>query len=305
MADFREQELSCKVAFEGLGETFHLWTAENFELIFSNDEDFKVGMAIMGICTRMFENVRVLTFELMSNHIHVAAAASSEEILREFFEEFKNMLSRNWAQRGKSADWKNFKAGFRQLKSLNEVRNVIIYDNRNGYIAHPEHTPYTYPWGANRYYFNPDAVRLALKEAVNMPIRDRRTFSRSHVADKFENFLYFDGYLLPLSFCDIAVGESLFRSPSHYFAQLFKGVEKNQEIAREIGESQAYTDDELMLAISKLSMSKFKVASPSLVPIQGKLELAATMRYDYNAGDKQICRILRLDESLLKAIIRG
>lgn len=289
----------CQQAFESLGEVYHLWTGENFEVIFTGEDDFKRGMNIIGICALLHPEVRMLTFELMSNHIHITAAGSSKEILS-MFEDFRSSLSRAFP--GK--DWKNFNAGTKLLNDLNNARNVIVYDNRNGYLVSPNYSPYTYPWGANSYYFNPLLKKLVLQHATKTFVRERRDIFRSHKADTADKLLKFDDYALPLSFCDIGAGESLFMNESQYFGRISRNIETNKQIAAEIGESIYYTDDELYGAILKVSRDKFGTTQLTTLPAQAKLELAATLRYGYNASQKQICRFLKLEPSVLSAIIK-
>lgn len=303
MEGFKDQEARCSHIFDELGEVYHLYTPENFELIFSGTEDFKRGMSIFGICCKLFASVRVLTFQLMSNHIHIAAAGALES-LQGLFALFKSTLERESLSMGHPHQWEKFTPGIRKLETLSDIRNVIVYDNKNGYLVHPEHTPYTYPWGANRYYFNPDARKLALGNAVKILYRERRQIMRSHRADDIEGLMSYEGYALPLSFCEVSLGESLFRTPSHYHESLSRSIERNAKIVAEIGESVAYTDEELFSALVRISRQKFDCPIPSQVASEAKLQLAATMRYDYNASDKQISRMLKLDPELLRSILR-
>jgi hypothetical protein len=41
---------------------------------------------------------------------------------------------------------------------------------------------------------------------------------------------------------------------------------------------------------------------PALLPISAKQELAALLHYEYNAGNKQIQRMLRLDATVVSAM---
>lgn len=40
------------------------------------------------------------------------------------------------------------------INDLKALREAIVYVNRNGYVVNPSHTPFSYPWGTGRYYFN-------------------------------------------------------------------------------------------------------------------------------------------------------
>lgn len=299
--NFYDQEAGCELIFRELGECWHLWTPENFEIIFTSEDDFKLGMNIVGIGSKLFPDVKILTFELMTNHLHITASGSRERVV-EIFEAIKGMLKRHFSAIDRTIEWKGFTLGLRKLENLRDVRNVIVYDNRNGYVVGESHTPFSYPWGANRYFFNPDARELSNLKATPMTFRERLSSAHSHCADKVSGLLTFEGYALPTSFCDIETAEKLFRSPSCYFYLLGKNIEANVKIAREIGEGICYTDDELFAVACRLSREKFNTSAPSQIPISAKQNLARTLRYDYNASAKQLIRMLKIPQEALSAI---
>ena len=83
---------------------------------------------------------------------------------------------------------------------------------------------------------------------------------------------------------------------------LGKNIECNKEIAKEIGESISYTEEELYSAIGIRCKQEFGTANPSQIPAQAKIEMAKVMRYEYNASIKQIHRMLRLENDVLNSI---
>lgn len=296
-----ESETECQLAFNSLGDCYHLWTPENFEIIFTCDEDFRVGMGIVAICAALFPDVKCFTYELMTNHLHFALSGKLSRIL-EMFALLTKMLQKFTKSRGRTIDWSEFRPGIRKLETLEELRNTIVYINRNGFIVRVEFTPYTYPWGANRYYFNEDAKTLAIQNSTSMSVRYIRLLAHSKTGDGISSLKMFEDCALPLSFCDIKTGEKLFHNASHYFYKLSRSIEANQKIAKEIGESIFYTDDELYSAISKQAKTKYGVTNLAEVKIEGKMDLAKTMRFDYHASDKQIMRMLRLPLQTLVAM---
>lgn len=301
MSDFSIKEGRCLLCFSELELCHHLWTPENFEIIFRNDTEFRVGMGIMAIAAMCFPDVKILTFELMTNHLHIMAA-SEESRLRMMFEQIKRHLKRMADDAGRTINWKAFNPCIRSLDNLSDARNVLIYDNRNGFLVHNDYTPFSYPWGSNFCYFNPDAKKRFQESSVPSTIKDRRTISHSHISDGLQGLRILDGCFSPFSFCDIAAGESLFRDAVHYFYMLGKNIESNKEIAKEIGESISYTEDELYAAVSARCRSEYGTANPSLIPADAKIAMAKVMRYEYNASLKQIQRMLRLDQGILNSI---
>ena len=298
MNNYYENEVLCEAKFRELGECRHLWTPENHEIIFTEQSDFKTGMTLFGVTASLFTDVTVMTFELMSNHIHVTAAGR-EHRLNQLFDTFKGLIQRWLKNVNRPMSLDKFRASTRRLMSLEDVRNVIVYDNRNGFIVSREHTPFSYPWGANRYYFSPDSYRLAEQESKPFSLRERRLATHSRIADGAKDLFLFDGYASPLSFCDIHAGESLFRDAAHYFNKLSKSVESNASIAKEIGESIWYTDDELYSIVRKICKERYGAASPSAIAPNDRIGLAKTLHYEFNANAKQLQRMLRLDSSVL------
>ena len=289
------------MCFGELGRCYHLWTPENFEIIFRNADEFRTGMGIMAVAAKCFQDVQIITFELMTNHLHIMAAGD-ESRLRQMFEFIKKLLTRMTWDAGRTIDWGAFKPGVRQLNDLADARNVLIYDNRNGFLVHDSYTPFSYPWGANFCYFNPYARKRFQESSVPSTIKDRRSISHSHISDGIQELNLLDDCFSPFSFCDIAAGESLFRDAVHYFYMLGKNIESNKEIAKEIGESVSYTEDELYAAVSAKCKSDYGTPNPAQIPSEAKIAIAKSMRFEYNATLKQIQRMLRVDQSILQSI---
>ena len=301
MSDFSNKEGQCLLCFGEMGHCYHLWTPENFEIIFRNDAEFRIGMGIIAIAAKCFPDVRIITFELMTNHLHIMASGD-ESRLRQMFGQIKKHFLRMAKDAGRTIDWDLFKLGIRQLKDLTDARNVLIYDNRNGFLVHDKYTPFSYPWGSNSCYFNPDAKRRFEESSVPSTIKERRSISHSHISDEIQGLKLLDACFSPFSFCDIETGERLFRDAVHYFYLLGKNIESNKEIAKEIGESVSYTEDELYAALSAKCRSEFGTANPAQISADAKIAMAKVMHFEYNATLKQIQRMLRLDQSILQSI---
>ena len=126
-----------------------------------------------------------------------------------------------------------------------------------------------------------------------------RQLFHTHFFDGLVGTPFMDGVIPPPAFCDIPTAESLFRNAHHYFSLVSKGVEEMKGIADQIGESIFYSDDDLFSAVCKISRDQFGHDRPSTLPAQAKLEVARRMHYDYNAGARQISRILKIDISAL------
>lgn len=298
MVEFSKKEGQCLLSYGKITPCYHLWTPENFEIIFRTDSEFRVGMGIIAIVAKCFPDIRIITFELMTNHLHIMAAGE-EARLRSMFEQIKKYLRRMAEDAERTINWAQFKPGIRLLNSLSDVRNVLIYDNRNGFLVHNDFTPFSYPWGANSCFFNPDAKKRFQESSQLSTIKERRAISHSHLSDSIRDLRLLDDCFSPFSFCDIEAGENLFRDAVHYFHMLGKNIENNIDIAKEIGESISYTDDELYSAISLQCREKYGTVNLAQLSAEAKISMAKLMRYEFNASLKQIQRMLRMDSSVL------
>lgn len=301
MKSFSELERQCSLCFENAGPYWHLWTPEDHPIVFSDELAFMAGMNILALCGKMFSDVTIITFQLMTNHLHLTAAGPRDAVER-MMARFIKSLFKYLRAGGLMLDKAKFRPSMRQITSLLDLRNVIIYNNRNGYVVSPDETPMSYRWGANSCFFNP-AIKARFRESRStLSVREKRHYARTHDADGITGIITVDGYACPLSFCAIAFGERLFRCASHYFRELSRNIESQKTIADEIGERIFYADDELFSIVTGLSKKKYGQMSVALLPAQAKTELATILHYDYNAGNKQIIRMLKIDPQIVASL---
>ena len=299
--NYYEKENWINARFMNAGETYHLCSPENFDIIFVTEDDFKAGMSLMGLCAKLYPEVKIFTFELMSNHVHILTAGEEKRSLC-FFDEYKKALERHFKDSNRVIHWKDFTCNSIRVDTVENFRNVTAYINRNGFVVHPDSTPFSYEWGANRFFFNPEAKSRHRSNWTSMTQKARQSISRSRKFDFVEGLYVIDGYVSPLCFCDIERGEAIFRDARQYFNKISKNIESMKDVAASIGESVYYTDDDLFNITVKLSQDQFGETRPSFLDKDAKLRLARTLHYDFNASNKQIQRILHLDGYIVNGL---
>ena len=300
-ANYYDIEKLCQHYFDKIGTAYHLCTPENHPIIFRNSEDFKRGMSIMGIIAKAHRKVQILTFELMNNHLHVIIIGSPEDI-EEFFRCLKSTLEKNLYTDGTRLDLKGLTMQLYETTSLENLRNVIAYTNRNGSVVDRHVSPYTYPWGANKYFFNTEAKCRFEERKRKITVREKRLLTKSHKYDSVKDLYMVDGYVCPLSFCDVTYAENLFRDTRHYFTKVSRHIESYDEIAKMIGEQIYYTDDDLYSILCSWAAKKYDCKVPSQLQKDQKLEMARMLRWEYNADIKKIGRLLKMDIAVLAAL---
>ena len=290
MKSFAEKERGCETAFQTHSPYWHLCTPGNLSgVIFRDEADFIFGMNLMAWCASRHENVSVLTFALMSNHIHLVCSCSESELLC-FFSDFKRRLHRYLSD--KNSDLHGFNPGIISIENLRSLRNAIVYVNRNGYVINPEHTPFSYPWSAGRTFFNHRQKGAAIS---GLSVAERRRLFKCRDCDVPNEYELLGGHISPHSFCDILTAESFFRDAHQYLSLLTKNVEAMEEMAALMKDSVYLTDDEIFTAVINFSREAFKISSIRQLNGNQKRELARKMHFSYHSSNEQIRRILGLD----------
>ena len=288
--------------FYELGPVWHLCTPGMHQCsIFRTREDFVFGMNLVALAASSYrDEVKILTFELMSNHFHFVLACE-EPTLNGFFDFIYKRLRRYLATEQRGAEVDDLVFNYFAVNDFRYLLTVIAYVNRNGYLVYPIHTPFTYPWGANMFFFNPCAQELPAVEVSELSIDKKRQIFKSRNFDIQGNyrFLTNSGYISPASYCHVPLAESLFKDARHYFSMISRKVESYSQIAKELGDSIFYTDEEMYAAIYSHCANRYEVKNPTLLGRNDKIEVAKLMKYDYNASNSQIMRMLKIDERIL------
>ncbi|MBR4659889.1 MAG: hypothetical protein IKO77_00455 [Bacteroidales bacterium] len=258
---FQDKENRCLALFDesirdGSG-FWHLCTPGNGQqIIFSETSDYEIGMVVTALCLRELPEVTIITFELMSNHVHFILHGPRAAVDR-YFKSLKARLQLLLKISGRMVDLRGFIPNIIAIESLESLRNQIVYTNRNNYVVDPDQTPFSYPYGANGYFFNPAAKASFRCNYGNLTARERRAFVHSHDVNYPDTYLVTGNYFSPVSYCDIDFGEAMFRDARHYFQKVSRAVEAFKEIAALTGDNVFYTDDELFAVASAICKKKY------------------------------------------------
>lgn len=299
-----DKENRCRQVFDSTvsqyGGIWHLCTpGDGQTVIFRKKEHYGQAMIIVATCAHDCPGVAIITFEIMSNHVHFIICGGKEETMS-FFNMFKRRLARYFVSIGEKVELSGFECKNPiAIDNLESLRNQICYTNRNNFVVDPDQTPFSYPYGANSYFFLPWAKRVKDSCFGNLTERAKRVFLHSKQVDYPDSFIIVDGYISPVSYCRITIGESVFRDARHYYHKLSKNVESYQDIARHLGDTVFYTDDELNDAIFRICRERFNGQRVSSLDKNEKLNLAKSLHFDFNADNTKISRLLGLSKALV------
>lgn len=288
MKTFIESERMCKVTFQNAGP---LWFASSpgkeTSIMFTSDEDFMFVMNVIAQIAFLFPDVIIVAFEVMDNHFHFIIECETKEMIHEFFAAVKKRLQRLFPQ------IKPIELDIRPIDSLNSLRNHVAYTHRNGYVANPDCTPFSYKWGTGRYYFNDYPYNGTLGD---MTVREKRALFKGRDPQLPEGWCIVDDHIDPRNYCSVRFGMAFFRDAHHYFTALTKNVESYSELAEEFGDVEFLTDQELYDQLQKIIREKYTLSSPRELSKAQRLDLARTLHYDFHSSNGQIRRALGLTQ---------
>ena len=292
---FSEKERICENIFRDNGPYWHLYTdGTKMQNIFCCEEDFKAGMWCMAAAMHLCKDVQMLTFELMGNHVHLILAGLKGDCIKAF-DLFAARLKKAFPKRQQAIDWSQFEMDILPIDNLLALRNEIIYTNRNAYVANPAFTPDSYPWGGGCVYFSPWLKHLTTTLLGDRSIQIQREFLHTKKITPFADLREINSIPYIPSFCNIKLGESMFRDARSYFNSLTRNAEVFSQIASRLKDSIFLTDDELYSALCSHINKEYSIKAPSELSAQQKIDTARYMHFSYNASNQQLRRMLRMD----------
>lgn len=299
---YSEKGRVCESIFIGNGPYWHLYTdGTKMQNIFCCEQEFKVGMWSLAMSLHLCKGVRALTFELMENHFHLILSGQKEDGMR-VFDLFFTRLKQVFAKSGRFIDWSCFKMDILPIEDIQALRNEIIYVNRNAFVANPAYTPDSYLWGGGCAYFNPWFRFLKTTMLGDLKISAQRSILHIRDVAPFSCLLEFSSMPFIPSFCDIKLGESIFRDARSYFNALTRNAEAFSQIASRLKDKIFLTDDELYAVVISHINKEFSVSKPALLSGLQKIDTARYLHFNYNATNNQLRRILRIDLSILEEL---
>ena len=114
--------------------------------------------------------------------------------------------------------------------------------------------------------------------------------------------VYTDGTKMQNIFCDIKLGESLFRDARSYFNALTRNAEAFSQIASRLKDAVFLTDDELFSAMISFINKEYSIRTAAELSAQQKIDTARHMHFNYNASNQQLRRLLRIDIAILEEL---
>ena len=253
---------------------------------FKDDEDFKTGMNYVAVASFLC-GVRVLSFILMSNHVHFLLESTESEA-GAFINKYKKLYSYYYRT----------KYGTRQLLRRNNadiqeigltpesLEKVIAYILMNCVAARICLHISGYKWGTCNTFFNlnrPKSIPLS-----KLSVRKKRALLKSRIELPGDWILSEDGYVLPESYVCVDFVETLFGSPArmNYFLNTSSKA-KNAKLSS----VPSFKDQNISAAMLDICRSIFRKNGPEQLTREEKCELLRQLSRRFGADLNQLCRV--------------
>ena len=264
---------------------YWLVTTEHLKdrLWFRDEEDFKVGMNQVAVLAATI-SVQVLAFILMSNHVHFVLGGTKDDAT-DFITAFKKRFSQYYAKKYSAKEFlRENEVDFRELNLNDEsLERAIAYVQMNSVAANICLSPSGYPWGTGGLFFNENKTKgkaigeLSKRECIKL-LRSRALLPSGYIVS--------EGIVLPSSYVDVQMVESLFKSAKrmNYFLQ-------SSSKAKLVKEAPSFKDQLIVSAMQDLTVSLFRKKTFGDLTNLQKSEILKQLRYRFSSEPNQLSRI--------------
>ena len=274
-----------------------LWliTTEHLKagLWFRDEEDYKVGMNFVAIQAHT-SRVVVLSFTLMSNHVHFVVKAESKKDAEAFIEGFKHRYS--LYLRRKYGVKEFLRGNGVQIDFISpydeDPEKAIAYVEMNCVAANICSHPSQYPWGTGCLFFDqrkPDGRPLG-----SFSKRACKRLLHTDVESLPDNWLIgADGHILPQNYVDVEAVQAFFRTPQrmNWFLTNSSKAKKRLEADDNLP---AFRDQVILAAVPDLCQSLFGKRKFSQLTRDEQVEFVRQLHFRFSAHVNQIARVCGL-----------
>ena len=247
-----------------------------------------MGMNLVAVLAVALD-VDVLSFILMSNHVHFVLCCSKAKA-HQFIKEFKKRHSQ----------YMNKKYGVKELLRRVHVQVdpvsgadeslewVIAYTNMNSVAAGICLAPTGYPWGTGDTFFK---AKPAKGRRIGT-YSERARVALLHSTQPMPPHLLVgdDGYILPDSYVDVEKVQNLYHTPKRMNYFLVNSSKAKRRLDAK-DNAPNFRDQVILPAIGDLCQSLFQKSSLEALTQDELAELLKQLRYRFSSHANQLARV--------------
>ena len=275
------------------------WSGGN---LFNTIGQFAFGMCTIALLTLKF-GVKIISFELMPNHIHIAICGTGEQCLDSFFfimERIRKRLKEDGNLVPPDSYW--FKLV--PVENRSALKDLIVYLARNKYEK-GECTPVGHLWGTGYLVYNQFADFIRGTKVKDMKVRDIEKIVGSRIKLPSDWEIHPQLGILPASFVRTDKVLDLFPTVKDYMAALVKEYEADVKISKTVGESVTWSFQEAKDITLRQLNDDYPGFSADKLTTEQKGELAVKVNAHYDITPYHLARVLGVQEYVIKQFLNS
>ena len=250
----------------------------------------------MHVCALMCV-VDVLSFTLMTNHVHFVVTGREDSCLG-FMRNYRRRLSRLADMGGNSA------VGMKEIPDKETFMRTVAYVLRNSLSSDPEVLPLFYEWGSGSCYFRKDSLLLPVeyRRVSDFGYREIRKMLHSNLTLPDDYRLTPEGTICPANYVNHKKVEEIFGSPARFMHYLSRNMRMEMSLSEGVLGTVSYTDGELLGSVREICFREFGTSDTGSLGVEQRCRLAEYLRKQFGCNIKQMARLSGLSTDLLKKI---
>ena len=166
-----ENLTQCPHEDEKKTKLFHISTKGKESSLYINEQDYNKAINICAVAAYALK-IDILTYCMMSNHVHFAVCSTSKDNVTRFIQRFKITYSRYFNAEHQSEEiFRNIEISVKEIDSIQYLRHCIAYIMRNPVEAGITGNADQYRWSSYNCYFNRFTPPAGAKPASSFPKR--------------------------------------------------------------------------------------------------------------------------------------
>lgn len=282
---------------------YHICTnALKSSLLFRDSEDYITGINYLALCAFIYQNIEILAYCMMSNHLHIVVKGDAETG-KKFMTGFKRRYSLWMTKKyNEYKTLKNVPAIIKVIDNKEYLKQVIAYVLRNPVAAGINVNPFEYKWSSAGAYFAHDEDGVASK-SVNNSLRlneSRRLFKTKTRIPESINPVTISGHTVDMkSFVNYIEAEGLFRTSKAFMYFMDKDLDSEIESQLSMHKKIVFQDSFVAKAVVGICEERFNVSYLNDLNVADRCTLISILKRRFNSSPKQIARLLNLNPDIV------
>ena len=249
-----ENLTQCPHEDEKKTKLFHISTKGKESSLYINEQDYNKAINICAVAAYALK-IDILTYCMMSNHVHFAVCSTSKDNVTRFIQRFKITYSRYFNAEHQSEEiFRNIEISVKEIDSIQYLRHCIAYIMRNPVEAGITGNADQYRWSSYNCYFNRFTPPAGAKPASSFPKKGLKELLGTHT-DMTGSKIYIskDGNIIPETFINRKLVEKIYDNSREVMSRFIARINYAAMEYELAYSGHTFQDSEIMNIASALS----------------------------------------------------